>query len=116
MPSDWRRSKMFLTVLANPWCDVAVERYVALRDGEPAAAKMRQEAAISEHNRLVSDLLEQGRPEALNKMEVSIVEENHDDRDENPAVAEGFRVIAGAQPDGSPPPAAAAKARRKRAA
>ena len=46
MPADWRRAKMFLTVSANPWCDVAVERYVALRDGEPAAAKMRQEAAM----------------------------------------------------------------------
>ena len=46
MPKDWRRAKMFLTVLANPWCDVAVERYVALRDGEPAAAKLRQQAAM----------------------------------------------------------------------
>ena len=46
MPGDWRRAKMFLTVLANPWCDVAVERYVALRDGEPAAAKLRQQAAM----------------------------------------------------------------------
>lgn len=46
MPQDWRLSKMYLTVLANPWCDVAVERYVALRDGEPAAKKLRQEAAL----------------------------------------------------------------------
>jgi DNA helicase-2/ATP-dependent DNA helicase PcrA len=46
MPGDWRRAKMFLTILANPWCDVAVERYVALRDGEPAAAKLRQQAAM----------------------------------------------------------------------
>ena len=46
MPGDWRKAKLFLTVLANPWCDVAVERYVALRDGEPAAAKLRQQAAM----------------------------------------------------------------------
>ena len=46
MPGDWRRAKMFLTVLANPWCDVAVERYVALRDGEPAAATFRGLAAM----------------------------------------------------------------------
>jgi superfamily I DNA/RNA helicase len=45
-PPDWKKAKMFLTVLANPWCDVAVERYVALRDGEPAAAKLRQQAAM----------------------------------------------------------------------
>lgn len=45
-PPDWRRAKLFLSVLANPWCDVAVERYVALRDGEPAAAKLRQQAAM----------------------------------------------------------------------
>ena len=46
MPGDWRRAKLFLSVLANPWCDVAVERYVALRDGEPAAAMLRQRAAL----------------------------------------------------------------------
>ena len=45
-PPDWRKAKLFLSVLANPWCDVAVERYVALRDGEPAAAKLRQQAAM----------------------------------------------------------------------
>lgn len=54
--------------------------------------KIRQEAAISSSNVLENQLDESGRPEALRNFEMSVVEENHDDRDENPAIAEGIRV------------------------
>jgi hypothetical protein len=55
--------------------------------------KIRQEAAISGNNALENELNESDRPEKLRNFEMSIVEENHDDRDEMPAIAEGFRVV-----------------------
>lgn len=45
-PEDWRRAKLLLTVLANPWCDVAFHQYVALRDGKAAAKAMKHRAAV----------------------------------------------------------------------
>jgi hypothetical protein len=58
--------------------------------------KIRQEAAMSGNSVLENDLDESGRPERLRNFEMSIVEENHDDRDETPAIAEGVRVSRGA--------------------
>lgn len=56
--------------------------------------KIRQEAAISANNALEAGMDEAGGPAApgVNKFEMSVVEENHDDRDEMPAIAEGIRV------------------------
>ncbi len=56
--------------------------------------KIRQEAAISANNSLEAGMDEAGGPAApgVNKFEMSVVEENHDDRDEMPAIAEGIRI------------------------
>ncbi|HEY0181252.1 MAG TPA: hypothetical protein VGC09_00455 [Rhodopila sp.] len=65
--------------------------------------QIRKEAAMAEAVRVEKDLTEQGaRPESLLEMNTEIVEQNHDDRDSTPAVAEGFRVTRNANPDGSP--------------
>jgi hypothetical protein len=65
--------------------------------------EIRKESAIAGNEQLEATLAEAGRPERLNQLETSIVEENHDERDETPAVAEGFRVIRGDGPPASPP-------------
>jgi hypothetical protein len=56
--------------------------------------KIRQEAALSSSNSLEANLDDAAGQDApgVNKFEMSVVEENHDDRDENPAIAEGVRV------------------------
>lgn len=53
----------------------------------------RKEAAIAEAGRLENDLMDSGRPERLRSFEASVVEENHDDRDESDAVSEGYRIV-----------------------
>ncbi len=56
--------------------------------------KIRQEAALSTSNALDYALDDAGGGSApgVNKFEMSVVEENHDDRDDLPAIAEGVRV------------------------
>lgn len=61
--------------------------------------KFRSDAAVSSNQQLENQLAETDRPETLRNFEMSVVEEDHDDRDETPAIAEGFRVKAdGTQP------------------
>jgi hypothetical protein len=59
--------------------------------------QIRQESAVSSNNMLEQSMDEAGGTEApgINKFEMSIVEENHDDRDARPAIAEGIRVSRG---------------------
>lgn len=52
----------------------------------------REESAVASNNFLENEINESGRPEVLRNFEASVVEENHDERDERPAVAEGVRV------------------------
>lgn len=62
--------------------------------------KFRADAAVTSNMQLENQLAETDRPETLRNFEMSVVEEDHDERDETPAIAEGFRVKA----DGSQPP------------
>ena len=66
--------------------------------------KIRQEAAISASNALEAGMDEAGGSAApgVNKFEMSVVEENHDDRDEMPAIAEGIRVARTQQEEPAP--------------
>jgi hypothetical protein len=76
--------------------------------------QIRREASIAGNDQLASTLQEAQRPEALRQMEASVVEENHDDRSPDPAVAEGYRVIPGGrapEPDTRAGRRAARKAR-----
>ena len=54
--------------------------------------QIRQESAIQANEAVETGLGDHERPETLRTLELSVVEENHDDRDETPAVAEGVRV------------------------
>lgn len=54
--------------------------------------KLRQEAALTSNSTLESELQENGRPEVLRNLEITVVEENHDERDTAAPVAEAFRV------------------------
>lgn len=54
--------------------------------------QIRKEAAIVGNQLLENSMSEQEIPGNLKATEFSVVEENHDDRDENPALAEGVRV------------------------
>jgi hypothetical protein len=74
--------------------------------------EIRKEAAVAGNEQLEASLAEAGRPERLNQLETSIVEENHDPRDETPPIAEGFRVIRGDGPPASPPVTRRAARRR----
>ena len=49
--------------------------------------EIRRDAALAENQLAEGDV-----PGRLNKLEMSIQEENHDDRDPEPAIAEGVRV------------------------
>jgi hypothetical protein len=78
--------------------------------------KQRQAAAIQEMVRMEDDIIKSGRPERLVGFEASIVEHNHNDRDELPPIAEGIRVTRNANPDGTITEPAAPKRRGRRAA
>jgi hypothetical protein len=54
--------------------------------------QIRQESAVASSVSLEGEIDQSGRNEVLRNFEASIVEENHDDRDEGPAIAEGIRV------------------------
>jgi hypothetical protein len=62
---------------------------------------IRKEAAIANNNILENMLKESGLQEKLDTTEFSIVEDNHDDRSPNEPIAEGVRVSAHYNPDGS---------------
>lgn len=64
--------------------------------------EIRKEAAVAGNEQIEASLQDTGRPETLRAMEASVVEENHDDRSPDPAVAEGFRVIKGGAPEAPP--------------
>jgi len=54
VPADWQRTKLLLTVLGDPYNDLAALALVRAKDGPEAAAKVRTEAAaamksVSEH-------------------------------------------------------------------
>jgi hypothetical protein len=67
-------------------------------------ADIREQSAIAQNNLLETTLAEQGRPERLTQMDLTIQQENHEAGDLVPQVSEGFRVIRGGQ--SSPPPRA----------
>ena len=54
--------------------------------------EIRQHAAVASNNALEASLAETQLPEQLRSMDMEIIEENHDDRDETKPVAEGIRV------------------------
>lgn len=67
--------------------------------------KIRQDAAIAVNGRIEAQLSEDRSDSRLNQLEMSVVEEDRDPRDESPEVAEGVRVTRGeARADATPPP------------
>lgn len=78
--------------------------------------QIRREAALASNDRLETDITESGRPERLRVMDMSVVEENHDERDEQRPLAEGFRVVASNDEPGGSRPTAVRRARQRRAA
>lgn len=78
-------------------------------------SQIRREAAIAGNEQLETSLAESGRSETLKLVESSVVEENHDDRSPDPAVAEGWRVSRDAQGDDPPSGRAARRAGRRAA-
>jgi hypothetical protein len=45
MPPDWRKAKLLLTVMANPYCDLAVHQFLVAEKGKSAADVYRRDAA-----------------------------------------------------------------------
>lgn len=62
--------------------------------------KIREETAVAQNNALENMIEESGRPETLSRFEMSVVEENPDEREESEPIAEGIRVTrqGGAEP------------------
>lgn len=79
-----------------------------LRRGE----QIRREAAIAEHNRIETELGSGQRPATLNDFEMTVIQDNHDERDPVPPLAEEVHVRRQA-PD-TPPAAAQGRASRGR--
>jgi DNA helicase-2/ATP-dependent DNA helicase PcrA len=46
-PKDWSRAMLLLSVLANPYSDLAVFQYVLATDGSAAANKLKHEASVA---------------------------------------------------------------------
>ena len=65
--------------------------------------QIRSEAAVANNEALANSLALQDRRETLGKLEVAVIEENHDPRNDVPALSEGVRVVA--DRDQAPPPA-----------
>jgi hypothetical protein len=65
--------------------------------------RLRQEAALTSNDVLENELQESGRPEILRNLEISVVEENPDPRNETAPVAEGFRVQREGESQYAPP-------------
>ena len=71
--------------------------------------EIRKQSAVAQSNLLENTLTEQGRPETLTEMNLTIQEEEHDPNSPEPQLSEGFRVIRGVP---EPPQ----RGRRRRAA
>ena len=70
----------------------------------------RRDMAIANNQVLESQLAEGDRPERLAEFEMTVIEENHDDRDGSEAIAEGVIVSASApHSDGRPARARSSK-------
>lgn len=54
--------------------------------------ELRKIAALAGNEQIEQNLQNSGREERLNYVETTIVEDNHDDRDLEPALAEGYRM------------------------
>ena len=57
--------------------------------------EIRQQSAVAQSNLLETALTEQGRPETLTQMDLTIQEEQHDPNNPEPQLSEGFRVVRG---------------------
>lgn len=73
--------------------------------------EIRRQTSVAGNEALQRNAMESGRPETLRQMEASILEEDHDERSPDPAVAEGFRVINGGAEQ--PPPASRRRRNRR---
>jgi hypothetical protein len=60
--------------------------------------EIREQSAIAQNNMLETALIENGRPERMTEMELTIQEENHDGNNDVPQFSEGFRVIRNENP------------------
>ena len=47
VPGDWRAARLLLTVMANPFNDLAVHQFLVVTKGKPAADVLRRSAALS---------------------------------------------------------------------
>jgi len=75
--------------------------------------KLRLDAAVAGNEQLQQVVNESGRNETLRAMEASIMEDNHDDRDQQEPVSEGYRIIRNDSERGGRP--TTRRARRKAA-
>lgn len=75
--------------------------------------EIRTEAAIASNETLSNSLSVQDRRESLGKLEVTVMEENHDPRNDVAALSEGVRVVADARQ--APPPSRQSRAERRAA-
>lgn len=72
--------------------------------------EIREQTAVAQNNMLETTLIENGRPERLTQMDLTIQQEDHDARNSVPQLSEGFRVVRG-----SDRPAPQPKSRRRAA-
>ena len=56
---------------------------------------IREQAAIAQNNMLETALIENGRPERLTELEITVQQERKDPEHDLPQFSEGFRVIRG---------------------
>jgi DNA helicase II / ATP-dependent DNA helicase PcrA len=47
VPGDWRAARLLLTVMANPFNDLAVHQFLVAAKGKPAADVLRRDAAVN---------------------------------------------------------------------
>jgi hypothetical protein len=57
--------------------------------------EIREQSAVAQSGLLETTLAEQGRPETLTQMDLTIQEEEHDPNNIEPQLSEGFRVVRG---------------------
>ena len=75
--------------------------------------EIREQSAVAQNNMLEATLREQGRPEHITQMDLTIQQENHEAGDPVPQLSEGFRIV---RSDGSQTPAPRARRRMRKAA
>jgi hypothetical protein len=95
--ADINRSKAFAGICYSIDKPISVSKLMEAIDHNTQALvergrEMRKELAIANNEMLEGALSEAGRPERLRNFEMSVVEENHDERDETDPIAEGVRV------------------------